>query len=262
MQAKWLWPLVVREGIYQEILNPKTGNKASLSWWIQSIFEGPKIRKVGLWFWPSICETKTWAQGDIGEYRDPSGFRDYSDDIEILCDTVVHHTSAAGVPVLDLGCNAGRHLNLLLSKGLTNLYGVDICKRAIELSEEWFPNTKGKVKFSHDLFQRYLPTIEDRFFEIVYTHATTIEATHPSFDIVKQIARVTAKHAILLIQEHDAYTRFWEYEFRRQGFVLTFVKRPILFEYIDTTTSVYASPNTLFVYTRTDTLIEPPWYKG
>ena len=141
MQLRWLWPLVIRESIYQEILRPDDSRKPSFLWRVQSLLEHPKLRKIGIWFWPSICETKTWAQGDIGLYRDPSGFREYGRDIEILCDAVVHHASSPEAPVLDLGCIAGRHLKLLLTKGLTNLHGVDICKRALELSEEWFPDT-------------------------------------------------------------------------------------------------------------------------
>jgi SAM-dependent methyltransferase len=212
--------------------------------------EHPLLRRTGLWFWPSICDAKTWAEGDIGNYRDPSGFREYGHDIEVLCETVTQHATAPDAPILDLGCNAGRHLNLLVAKGFTNLHGVDICKRALELMEEWFPETKGKVELHHDLFQRYLPKLPERFFEIVYTHATTIEAAHPSFNMVKAIARVTGKHAILLIQEHDYHTRFWEHEFRRQGFLLTFIRRPVEPNERPEVSGKNFSPTTLFVFTR------------
>ena len=44
--------------------------------------------------------------------------------------------------------------------------------------------------------------------------------SHLSFDVIKNICRITSKYVILQIVEHKQYTRFYEFEFERNGFYL------------------------------------------
>lgn len=257
LQPKWLWSLVIGNSLYQEVLDPAKFAKPSLRWRVQSVLEMPVFRKLCLGLWPTICSTKAWAQADVGGESDPSYYRESGTHVDTLCDLVARYANSRDAPILDLGCNCGRHLNQLLSMGFVNLHGVDFSARALDLMAEWFPATKGKVTSHHDFFQRYLTTVPDSFFDIIYTHTVTVEATHPSFNLVKEIARATRRHAILLIHENDGWTRFWEYEFRRQDFVLTFLMRPI-YQSTAPDLSPKASGNpTLFVFTRKN--VEVPY---
>ena len=223
-------------------------------------------RKLFLGMWPRIFIAKDWADADIGKVHDPSNYRESGSHVDTLCNLVAQHAINKDSPILDVGCGCGRHFNQLVSMGFTNLHGVDACKKALELMPHWFPDTVGKVTTNHDLFQRYLSKVPDSFFDIVYTHHVTIEAVHPSFNLVRHLSRITKNHVVLLIDEHGGFSRFWEFEFRRHGFVPTLIMRPIS----STTEPTYdkslykqgidfiKSQPTMFVFTRNGAIINYP----
>jgi len=143
------------------------------------------------------------VQSDFGAGAPPDHFTDFDPGDDALSDIVAQYATSKDAPILELGCNCGKTVARLVDKRFTNLHGVDLAKRALDMMEEWFPQTSGKVTLHHDFFQRYLPKMPDRFFDIVYTNAVSIEESHPSFNMVKEIARVTQKHAILALQENS-----------------------------------------------------------
>ena len=60
----------------------------------------------------------------------------------------------------------------------------------------------------------------DRRFELTYSHGSTIELVHPSFDVVAHICRVTRRHVCLVITESEYFRRDWTRQFDRRGFRL------------------------------------------
>jgi SAM-dependent methyltransferase len=183
-----------------------------------------------LWFWPRIIDAKSWVEGRPGAERTPDNFiaiDAYSS--RALCDAVERYATSKDAPILDLGCNVGRHLEVLRRSGFTDLTGVDAMGTALERMAAQFPETAKLATLHHDLFQRFLRRQEDRAFDVLYSHGATIELVHPSFDIVKHMCRVAQNHVVLILNETylQLYPRFWTYEFARNGFFLRKAFRPV-----------------------------------
>ena len=77
---------------------------------------------------------------------------------------------------------------------------------------------KKHIKIKQDYIQRYLNKTKNDFFFASYTFGATIELLHPSFDIVKELIRVSRKYVFLYINENEHwYPRFYVFEFRRNN---------------------------------------------
>lgn len=187
-----------------------------------------RLKKM-IFFWPTIIDTDYWIEGGVGKHRDPSHFCDLDVKTDmLLLDEVFNNVSSKNAPILDLGCNNGRHLEYLYNKGLKNLTGVDVMKEALLLFQNRRQEVYSNIKLYHDFFQRFLTKTPDKQFEIVYSVGATIEIVHPSYDIIRQVCRITKKTIILLLHENaHNYPRFYEQEFIRHGFFLTHFVRPI-----------------------------------
>jgi len=187
-----------------------------------------KLRKgMTRYFGIHIGYIARWANQSIGGNDDPRSFVEMHPSCHVLIEDIVNRASGLDVPILDLGCNCGRHLNALMGLGFTKLYGVDIGRGALDYMDEVFPGLSKQVEIRCTSFQQYLLETPDQFFEIVYTRGATVELVHPSFPLVRQLTRVARKYVILCIQENcHSYPRFWTYEFERAGFVLVKLVRP------------------------------------
>jgi len=182
-----------------------------------------------LWFWPRIIDAKPWVEGRSGKLQAPDNFIALdAHSSRALCDAVERYASSKDAAILDLGCNVGRHLDVLRRRGFTDLSGVDAMRAAIERMGTEYPETAKVAKLHHDLFQRFLRQQPDLSFDVLYSHGATIDLVHPSFDIVRHMCRVTRGHVVLILNEAfvQAYPRFWNYEFARNGFFLREARRP------------------------------------
>lgn len=183
-----------------------------------------------LWFWPRIIDAKSWVEGRSGTERTPDNFIALdTHSSRALCDAVERCAASKHAPILDLGCNVGRHLDVLRRRGFTDLSGVDAMSAALQRMQTEFPETAKMAKLRHDLFQRFLRGLPDLAFDVVYSHGATIELVHPSFDIVKHMSRIAQSHVVLILNEtyRQLYPRFWTYEFARNGFFLREARRPV-----------------------------------
>ena len=76
-----------------------------------------------------------------------------------------------------------------------------------------------------DYLQKYVSNIKSNFFFATYTFGATIELVHPSYDIIKNLVRITKKYILLYINENEHYyPRFYRYEFKKNGSRLIFEK--------------------------------------
>jgi SAM-dependent methyltransferase len=188
-------------------------------------------RQVRRWFyfWPSITEAHSWANGRVGHDRDPNSFNVMWEGVDdLMLKTVVERVSSPDSAVLDLGCSSGRHLEYLSDNGLTNLSGVDVMEAALQVFKDLRPRLYGQVTTYHDFFQRFLAKGREDTYDLLYSCGATIELVHPSFDIVHHMCRVTRTHIVLVIYEdRHNYPRFYVNEFKKNGFVLVDSRRPI-----------------------------------
>ena len=179
----------------------------------------PWKRTLGATYWEKRARDASHGANQYVELQESS---------HVLIDEVVSLASGPDAPILDLGCNVGRHLDALYSRGFKNLHGIDVQRAALEHMKEVFSAMSAMAHIQQGSFQDCLPHVPDAFFEVVFTHGATVELVRPSFPICPHIARVSSKAVIMVIDENGhAYPRFWETEFRRVGFLLTKLLRPI-----------------------------------
>ena len=64
--------------------------------------------------------------------------------------------------------------------------------------------------------------MKNNFFDVSYSLGASLELIPPQFDVIKHISRATKKYFICLISENGhTYPRFWKYEFKKNGFLIT-----------------------------------------
>lgn len=128
--------------------------------------------------------------------------------------------------ILDLGCNVGRHLDYLYRQGYRNLRGVDWSANALRDMAQRYPEAHAASKLTCASFEQFLSASPEPV-ELVYTRGATFELVHPAFPLIRQVCRIARHYVVMVISEAGhAYPRFWEYEFARQGFELTHLRRP------------------------------------
>jgi hypothetical protein len=226
LTPRFLFNKIITDDDFNALLNSnsnKNKNKNSFSYKLNR-----RIRKL-VFFWPTIVDADSWIEGDFGKYRDPSHFIDLRPGIdELLLKKVQEYASGNDAPVLDLGCNSGRHIEYLYNNGFRNITGVDVMKNALLYFQRRCPNVYKNSHIYHNFFQRFLQNTSAAKFEIVYSVGATIEIVHPSFDVIGEMCRVSRLFVIVLVQENKhSYPRFYVSEFKKNNFKLTYSQRPI-----------------------------------
>lgn len=152
------------------------------------------------------------------EGMDPASQAQMDEIVDIMPD---RHAS-----ILDMGCNVGRHLDYLHRQGYTNLRGLDWSAAALRDMADRYPEAHARVKLTRGSFEEFL-TGQPEPVDLVYTRGATFELVHPSFPLIRHVCRIARRYAVLVISETgQTYPRFWEYEFAREGFELTHLRRP------------------------------------
>ncbi len=220
LTPRFIFKHIITEDDFSEFLN-RTDSKR--------IGFGRKVFHKLFYFWPTLDGAISWSEGKKGEYRDPEYFVSMREGIDkILLEKIVSISKNENDSILDLGCNSGRHMNYLYSKGLRNLTGVDIMTAAIENFKATFKKTYDNSEVNHDLFERYLLNAKDNQFDIIYSVGATIELVHPAFDIIGEMCRVAKNYILLLTQEDiQSFPRYYVREYKSHGYELIDFVRPI-----------------------------------
>ena len=215
-----IYRYVVTKFVYEQALGLRRLNRYFYFVWkcLQKIF----------YFWPRPFNVTEWAIGGKGKSRTHASFKEV-DDGQIkaiaLIGTIIHSKDYS---IVDLGCNSGRHLALFWQLGYRNLFGVDAMKEGISEFSKIYPDVYAASEIYHDTFENFLLKSAPRSFDVIFSWSATIELVHPSFNIVREICKVARYQVILVLNEgSQGYTRFWIYEFNRNGFDLSFALRPL-----------------------------------
>lgn len=205
----WLFPMVIGHSQFERALLGEPAPK------LQHALEK-------LWFWPRISDVEQWTNGK----RNYQAYAKVDDDARLLLEWVKKLAPHPRSVILDLGCNCGRHIKALAADGYTQLIGVDANSSALaNISRGICQN--GNVTLWCDLIQRYLSKARDRSVLMTYSHGQTIELIHPSFDVVKHLCRITRNYIVLILLENDGYRRNWLTQFKKHGFNIHYLQRPI-----------------------------------
>ncbi len=145
---------------------------------------------------------------------------------QVQMDEIMALAPERNAAILDLGCNVGRHLAYLHGQGYRNLHGVDWSESALRDMAARYPDMHANAMLTRASFEDFLGAAREPV-DLVYTRGATFELVHPAFPLIHHVCRIAKRHAVLVITEAGhAYPRFWEYEFAREGFELTHLRRP------------------------------------
>lgn len=127
--------------------------------------------------------------------------------------------------ILDLCCNQGRFLKFLHQKGYRSLLGVDIMSDAIKKLQKSKEYKIGGLQAEEDLAQEFIKKMKPNSIDYVITYSATVELLHPSFNIFKELKRITRKGFIFVINENGhSYPRFYRYQIKANKFKLKYIE--------------------------------------
>ena len=124
------------------------------------------------------------------------------------------------VKILELGCNVGRNLDYLLTKGYVHLTGIEISNHALQTGKRIYPLLFAYCKFINGSIEEFLPQLEP--FDIIFSLAT-LEHIHNK--TANSVFNSIAKQSTWIITIEDEKThsprhfpRNYKKEFEKRGF--------------------------------------------
>ncbi|MCG3777301.1 MAG: hypothetical protein JW395_4179 [Nitrospira sp.] len=207
----WLYEFVIRDRHYDNVLNHGFSAPRSKVYVV--------LQRL-LWFWPRIDDARGWAAADTGIGWDPVNYlHTYRTRLVEKINEIVPKDAS----LVELGCNCGSDMNILVRDGYIHITGVDAGGRALEMFKREYPETYTVAMPRHDLFQRFLLGMATGSCDYIYSNGATIELVHPSFPLVNQICRVAKKGVLLdLSERHQGYPRNYSEQFAKHGFAQVF----------------------------------------
>ncbi len=177
------------------------------------------IRKVlnSFWFFPSSHEFHYWKYSAEKVGHGYKKFIEINNLAKIFLKILTKYCKKHD-EILDICCNTGRILNQLKLKKYVNLNGFDINDLAIKKSKKIFKNLKN-VNMKSSSAELFLERAKKNSYDVTYTLGASLELLPPTYNVIKNIHRITKKYFICLIDvDGHSYPRFWDYEFKKVGF--------------------------------------------
>jgi SAM-dependent methyltransferase len=133
---------------------------------------------------------------------------------ELLVDLVKRH-AGPDVAVLEIGCNAGRNLQFLLSAGFSKLTGIEISEAAIRVLRERLPAVAATARLFNEPVEAAIKGFRDGEFGVVYTMAV-LEHLHPDSEwVFEEMVRITNGVLITIEDERGVSWRHFPRDYSR-----------------------------------------------
>jgi SAM-dependent methyltransferase len=105
--------------------------------------------------------------------------------------------------ILELGCNAGGNLNVLLESGYQNLTGIEINPHAIEQLKISFPILATEATLIQGDIAQIMSGLKDSSYDLIFTMAVAMHV-HPEDNMVfKEMVRLTKRWLCTIEPEED-----------------------------------------------------------
>ena len=121
--------------------------------------------------------------------------------IDLLDEAVIRQipNNKNSIRILDIGCATGRLLDKLAKRGYTNLSGIDLAPRIIEIAREKLSKHNIKVELSVADTEDKLPWSDNTFNVVMLTGV--IHHFYRLYDALKESYRVLDNQGILIISD-------------------------------------------------------------
>jgi len=134
---------------------------------------------------------------------------------KILYDQISQHVDSSS-KILSIGCHTGGRMSYLHENGLTNLYGIEINKNAVDLMKKNHPELYSDSKIYIGSCQDVLERLDDNEFDIVYAVSTLQLVNKNGKETFDNISRVTRSVLITMEKEKKEKSKH-KGEFRNYG---------------------------------------------
>ena len=122
--------------------------------------------------------------------------------------------------ILEIGCNSGRSLNYLYNLGYSNLTGIEIGAKAVELMKKTFPEMYAKSKIIIGDALAEIIKLPPAHFDLVFCHSVLVNIHPKSNRLFREMARVCKKFILTLENEgsYNAYPRDFKNMFEKHNY--------------------------------------------
>jgi SAM-dependent methyltransferase len=114
--------------------------------------------------------------------------------------TLVKKHVAPNARILEIGCGVGRNLNYLFGEGFSELEGVEISEKAVEMLGKSYPVMAEHVKIHNAALEDVITQFEAGEFDLIYTMAALAFIHKDSEWTFKEIVRI-ARNLLITIED-------------------------------------------------------------
>jgi hypothetical protein len=171
-------------------------------WGVRKAIYGARSPKA----WPS-------RESVVDYWQDPPDARNLTsayqtDHHRAEYEEMVGFLKANGVPVkgpaLEIGTNAGMGLKVMTEAGWTDLTGIEVNAKAVELMRNLYPDVAAAATVLNAPVEDAIPTLPDGHFELTWSKAVLLHI-HPSSEwVFRDMVRVTRSH-LLAVESEDVH---------------------------------------------------------
>jgi SAM-dependent methyltransferase len=143
-----------------------------------------------------------WKSQGTDDQHSPENYLNQVGQSEFIFDILSPYAETSN-ELFEPGCNVGRNLNYFYDKGYTNLTGIEINPRAIEVLEEEYPDLNDNVDIYVSDIESKVKEFRTNKFDITFT-SSVLKHIHPDCEFVfDELVRVTDNYILTLEDETD-----------------------------------------------------------
>lgn len=162
---------------------------------------------------------KGWMEQSEDKQRSPYLYTEYDESIASMFQDILPFLDNNS-NILEIGCNAGRNLHYLFSKGYKRLTGIEIGIEPEKVMQEKFPDAYSNTIYIIGNAYKELLKLPSSHYDLVFCHGVLVNIAPKWNAIFKEMARVSRSY--ILIQEsegsYNAYPRDFEKMFLRVNY--------------------------------------------
>jgi SAM-dependent methyltransferase len=162
---------------------------------------------------------KGWMEQELGHpSRNPLFYVEHDESVDLLFLDILPFLDEEA-NILEIGCNAGRNLNYLYSRGFKKLTGIEIGVKAEDVMKEHFSDAYKSTKYIVGNAYEELLRLPSSHYDLVFVHSVLVNIAPRWNAIFKEIARVSKSYVLTMENEGSylAYPRDFEKMFKKVG---------------------------------------------
>jgi SAM-dependent methyltransferase len=129
------------------------------------------------------------SASDLESYTDPSP-------VSPLLERSIESFEGEEPELLEIGCNAGRHVSYLSGEGFSKISAIELNPEAIKLFKETWPEVVQQSDILIGRAQDVTPCIDTNSYDIVYTVAVLQHIPEPE-SLFEEMARIASERIII-----------------------------------------------------------------